>query len=104
MKTIVEILNSKKTNAWFSKSFTILKPYQLQFVEDYLVEYQNKEFNEFHKDLNRLFIINKVENIQGKVYSYNEVFPVNSKGNHPRVSTAQELISAVFNDFKGQGK
>jgi hypothetical protein len=100
MKSIVEILNSKRNDAWFGKTFLKLKASQLKFVEDYLVHNQNVDFNEFHKNLNRLFVIAKVENVNGNSYEYDIIFPINKKGNHPNVSIAQEIMSAVFNEFK----
>lgn len=102
MKTIIEILDSKRTDAWFGKTFPRLKLNQLKFIEEYLKENKDIEFNEFHKKLNRLFIITQVETLSGIEYFYDDVFPKNKKGNHPMVSTAQELMGAVFNEYRKQ--
>lgn len=100
MKSIIQILNSKRDNSWFGKTFLRLNSSQLKFVEDYLVHNQDLDRNTFEFNINRLFIISKVENINGNVYEYNDLFPINKKGNHPKVSLAQELMSAVHDEFK----
>ena len=97
MKTIVEVYieysrqnESRYKNIRVSQAFFCLK---------YLEQHQNKEFHQFHKDLNRIFMDNKDEVVFNVSYSYEKIFP--KKKN---IGAAMELISAVFNSYVNQGK
>lgn len=96
MKTIKEVFESFKVHPFYSKDFKKLKPIQIEFMLKYLEEKQNFDHNQFHHDLNRLFIINKIE----AGYDYDRVFPLNKKDKRPLVSTAQDIMGSVFNMFK----
>ena len=94
MKTIIEVF------AAYNKSrYKSLKPSQLEFCLKYLEQNQDKEFHQFHKDANRLFMDNKPSINFGVIYEYEATFP--KKKN---IGTAIELITAVFNSYVNQGK
>ena len=91
------VLEQYKNHPYYGKDFKKLKPIQVQFIVDYMTISLNKDKNEFARDLNRLFIINKVE----AGYDYDEVFPLNKNGERKKVSTIQDIMSAMYDAIKG---
>jgi hypothetical protein len=69
-----------------------LKPHQLDFVKAYMVANVDTEYHEFYKRVNRLFILNPIEVINGVTYEYEKVFP-----KRKNVTVAQELMFFIFN-------
>jgi hypothetical protein len=97
MKTIEQVFEQYKSHPFYGKDFKKLKAIQIQFMLDYLKSSINKDKGQFEHDLNRMFILKQVE----VGYDYNKVFPLNKQGKRKLVSTTQDIMSAVFNTFKG---
>jgi len=111
-KTKLEYLEELKVHPMYKKLWDKLKPIEKSFVVDALVEMESLDNNKFYFKMNRMFITQQVEILNGSRYEKDLIAPTQKVGDTKKVKhrfgSIMDLLGTCSqkqnSDLKKEGK